>query len=84
MIKPVYDWKEIGNTFYYFDKLTGKIVGKASKLAMQEIYIALAYTGEYTFTIDDERHLGQYIDLISASRAIEYFWDVRHRTLIAE
>lgn len=79
-----FEWKEVGNTFYYYSKTTGKIVGKASKLSMQEIWISLVYTGEYTFTIDDERHLGQYIDFMSASRAIEYFWDVQNRTLIAD
>jgi frataxin-like iron-binding protein CyaY len=53
-----------------------------SKIALQEIWIALVYTGEYTFTLQDEKHLGQYINLEFAKRAAEFFWERESRTLL--
>jgi hypothetical protein len=49
-----------------------------------EIWIALVNVGKYTLTLDDEKHLGQYIDLNLAKKAVEYFWDIQNRTLIGE
>ena len=49
-----------------------------------DIWIALVHTGVYTFTLDDERHLGQYIDKVFAKDAVEHFWAVQNRTLIGE
>jgi len=77
-----FDWKERGSSYYYYVVKTGKIVGTVSKLMSNEIWIAIVNTGLYTNTIDDERHLGQYIDLISAKDAVTYFWDVQNRTLL--
>jgi len=68
---------------HYFDVNTGKIVGSANKLALLEIFIAVVYTGQYTFTLDDEKHLGQYINLDFAKRAVEFFWEREGRTLLA-
>jgi len=42
----------------------------------------LVYTGQYTFTLDDERHLGEYINLSCAKDAVVYFWDTQNRTLL--
>ena len=81
-MKQVHDWKERDNKWYYYNNETGKIVGTANKQALGEVCIALVYTGIYTFTIDDERHLGLYIDIKSAMNAVEYFWDTQNRTLI--
>jgi hypothetical protein len=61
---------------------TGKIVGTVSKLMSNEIWIGLVYTGKYTFTLDDEQHLGQYIDVTFAKEAVMHFWDVQNRTLL--
>ncbi len=77
-----HDWKGISDRYYYYDTVTGKIVGMASKIALQEVFYGIVYTGQYTFTLDDERHLGQYISLEHAKKSIEYFWDVQSRTLI--
>ncbi len=77
-----HDWKSISDRYYYYDTVTGKIVGMASKIALQEVFYGIVYTGQYTFTLDDERHLGQYISLEHAKKSIEYFWDVQSRTLI--
>ena len=47
-----------------------------------EIWIGVVYTGKYSFTLDDECHLGQYIDLNFAKEAVIRFWDIQNRTLI--
>lgn len=78
-----YEWERYGDKYYYYDSVTGKIVGAVNKIALQEVWIALVYTGEYTFTLDDEKHLGQYINLVSAKRAAEFFWEREYRTLLA-
>jgi frataxin-like iron-binding protein CyaY len=75
-------WERFGDKYYYYDTDTGKIVGSVSKIALQEIWIALVYTGEYTFTLQDEKHLGQYINLEFAKRAAEFFWERESRTLL--
>ena len=75
-------WERYGDKYYYYDSLTGKIVGSVSKIALQEVWITLVYIGEYTFTIQDEKHLGQYISLDFAKRAAEFFWERESRTLL--
>jgi len=75
-------WERFGDKYYYHDVKTGKIVGSVSKIALQEVWIALVYIGEYTFTINDEKHLGQYINLDFAKRAAEFFWERESRTLL--
>jgi hypothetical protein len=82
MIKE-FKWDRYGDKYYYYDVETGKIVGSVNKIALQEVWIALVYIGEYTFTINDEKHLGQYINLEFAKRAAEFFWDRESRTLLA-
>lgn len=77
-----YEWKSVSDKYYYYNKDTGKIIAFASKIALQEIFYSVAYTGEYTFRHDDEAHLGQYISLEHAKRAAELFWDIQSRTLL--
>ena len=77
-----FDWQERGSAYYFYDVVTGKIVGQVSKIVLSENWIALVNVGKYTLTLDDEKHLGQYIDLTSAKKAVEYFWDIQNRTLI--
>ena len=77
-----YDWERYSEKYYYYDTSTGKIVGSVSKIALQEIWIALVYIGEYTFTVQDEKHLGQYINMDFAKRAVEFFWERESRTLL--
>jgi hypothetical protein len=78
-----YDWKERAHAWYYYEKDTGKVAGRANKLALSDICTALVFTGVYTFTLDDERHLGQYIDIDSAKNAVEFYWDRENRTMLA-
>ena len=77
-----YKWERFGEKHYYHDIVTGKIVGTVSKIALQEVWISLVYTGEYSFTIDDEKHLGQYISMEFAKEATQRFWDIQSRTLL--
>jgi len=83
-MNQTFDWQERGSAYYYYDVNTGKIVGQVSKIVLSENWIALVNVGKYTLTLDDEKHLGQYIDLNSAKKAVVYFWDVQSRTLIGE
>ena len=78
----LYEWQERGSAYYYYNTDTGKIVGNVSKIMSNDIWIALVHTGTYSFTLDDERHLGQYISVDFAKDAVEHFWAVQNRTLI--
>ena len=78
----LYEWQERGSAYYYYNIDTGKIVGNVSKIMSNDIWIALVHTGTYTFTLDDERHLGQYISVDFAKDAVEHFWAIQNRTLI--
>lgn len=77
-----FKWERSGDNYYYYNEATGKIVGFSSKIALQEIYFGIVYTGQYTFTRDDENHLGQYISLEHAKKAVETYWDIQNRTLL--
>lgn len=78
-----YEWERYGDKYYYYNTDTGKIVGAVNKIALQEVWISVVYTGVYSFTLNDEKHLGQYINLDSAKRAAEFFWERESRTLLA-
>ena len=77
-----FEWQERNTAHFYYDLNTGKVVGHVSKMMANDIYIALVYTGQYTFTLQDERHLGQYIDLSFAKNSVEHFWRIQNRTLL--
>ena len=46
-----FDWQERNTAHFYYDLNTGKVVGHVSKMVANDIYIALVYTGQYTFTL---------------------------------
>jgi hypothetical protein len=77
-----YKWERFSDRYYYYNVATGKVVGTVSKIALQDVWISLVYIGEYTFTRDDEKHLGQYISLEFAKEAAQRFWDIQNRTLL--
>lgn len=77
-----YDWKSVSDKYYYFHTPTGRIIGNAGKQALHEVFFALAYTTDFSYTVKDEIHLGQYISLEHAKRAIEDYWDIQNRTLL--
>lgn len=78
-----YDWKISGDKYYYFETHTGKIVGSAYKLALLDIWGSNVYTGRQSHTIDDEKILGQYIDVDHARQAVAMYWEIERRTLLA-
>jgi hypothetical protein len=77
-----YKWERFSDRYYYYNIATGKVVGTVSKIALQDVWISLVYLGEYTFTVQDEKHLGQYISLDFAKEATQRFWDIQNRTLL--
>jgi hypothetical protein len=83
-MNQTFDWQERGSAYYYYNVDTGKIVGTVSKLMTGDIWIGVVYTGKYSFTMDDQCHLGQYIDMVFAKDAVEHFWAVQNQTLIGE
>lgn len=78
----IYEWKGVSDKYYYYNKTSGKIVGHAGKVALQEIFYSIVFTGETSFRLDDEKHLGQYVSLEHAKKATELYWDVQSRTLL--
>lgn len=79
-----FDWKYRGEKYYYFEEDTGKIVGLVSKHALSDVWFALAYVGNESFTITDELHLGQYIDSDHAKDALVKYWFTQSMTLIED
>jgi hypothetical protein len=77
-----FKWERFGDKYYYYEIHTGKICGLVSKIALAEIWFGVVYTGEVSFTVQDEKHLGQYITLEHAKDAAQRFWDVQSRTLL--
>lgn len=75
-------WKSINDKFYYYNVRTGKICGVAFKYVGHDVWVAMAYIGVYTFTQEDEKHLGQYIDFDFAKESVVHFWDMQSRTLL--
>jgi hypothetical protein len=81
-ITETHEWKSFSDNYYFFNVKTGKIVGQAGKLALREIFFGLTYVGDTSFTVQDEKHLGQYISLEHAKKAVENYWDIQSRTLL--
>jgi len=80
----MYKWKDHDQGAYFYREDSGKVVGAVFKLANQNIlYTAKALTGDTTNTYEDEKHLGQYISMEMAKKAIERFWNVYDKTLLA-
>lgn len=71
------DWRDAEHKVsYYFLKDTGRIIGQVYNLAHTNIYGAKVYSD-----LNEERYLGQYIDLNSAKIAVDTFWNIQERTL---
>lgn len=75
-----YEWKSVSDKYYFYNISTGKIVGQAGKQALHEVFFSIVYFNEST--INEEKHLGQYISLEFAKRAVEAYWEIQNRTLI--
>jgi len=71
------DWRDAEHKVsYYYEKDNGRIIGQVYNLAHTNIYGAKVYSEH-----NEERYLGQYINLEFAKKAIEYFWNIQERTL---
>jgi len=77
-------WKDVGDKYYYYNVETGKIVGLVTRHALSEVWIAVAYVGNESFTITDERHLGQYINNQFAKESLVDYWFIQSMTLIEQ
>lgn len=77
------NWQETENTHYYYNEETGRILGVAYKYANQNIvWCSKIYKDNIPFTNDNEYYLGQFINLNSAKKSIEHYWEVQNRTLL--
>jgi len=79
-----YEWKDVGDKYYYYTVETGKILGLVTKHALSEVWIAVAYVGNESCTINDERHLGQYVNNQFAREALAEYWFIQSMTLIEQ
>ena len=73
------EWKDTNQTSYYYVKESGRIIGQIYNLAHTNIYGAKVYS-----ELNEEKYLGQYIDLYSAKMAVDNFWNIQERTLTDE
>ena len=74
------DWRDADHKVsYYYLRDTGRIIGQVYNLAHTNIYGAKVYS-----ELNEERYLGQYIDLHSAKVAVDTFWNIQERTLTNE
>lgn len=81
----MYNWKEHEQGAYFFNEASGKVVGSTFKIANQNVlFTAKVYTGDTTYTVEDEKHLGQYVGSEYAKKAVERFWNVHDKTLIEQ
>ncbi len=76
-----YNWKdnETVECFYYYREEDGRIVGQTNKIAHTKIWLS-----KIMLTSNEEKYLGQYIDLIHGKKAIEHFWMIQERTLLEQ
>lgn len=81
-MNKTFEWKSVSDRYYYYDTTTGKIVALSSKIALQEIFFSVVYTGTTSFTLNDEKHLGQYVSLEHAKKAAEAYWNIQNKTLL--
>lgn len=74
------DWRDADHKVAYcYIKENGRIIGQVYNLAHTNIYGAKVYS-----EINEERYLGQYIDMNSAKIAVDNFWNLQERTLTDE
>jgi hypothetical protein len=73
---------EVSN-YHLYDKDNGRVLGLAFKYASQNVvWCAKIYRQEIPFNNDSEVHLGQFVGMDAAKRAIENYWEIQSRTLL--
>jgi hypothetical protein len=71
------DWKDSEHNCHYFYKIeNGLIIGQVYNLAHTKIWCAKVINQ------NEEKHLGQYINVDFAKMALESYWNVQERTLL--
>lgn len=74
------DWRDTDHKIAYcYLNENGRIIGQVYNLAHTNIYGAKVYSD-----LNEERYLGQYIDMNSAKAAVDNFWNIQERTLTHE
>jgi hypothetical protein len=73
-----FEWKDAENgTFYFFKKDNGLIVGQVWNYAHTKIFGA-----KILIVPNEEKLLGQYINVDFAKKSIERYWEIQGRTLL--
>ncbi len=74
-----YDWKNAENNTHYFYKVeNGHIIGQVHNVVHTQIW-----TAKIVHTYNDEKYLGQFITSDFAKKAVESYWNIQERTLLA-
>jgi hypothetical protein len=72
------EWKDAdNNTYYFFNKEDGLIVGQVHNVTHTKIWIA-----KIILNYNEDKYIGQYITCDFAKSAIERYWEIQDRTLI--
>lgn len=80
-----FDWKIDSDTSYYFREDDGKVMGMVWKYANQNVtWCAKIIIDMIPFTLESEKHLGQYVNSDMAKKSVEKYWEIQSRTLLAE
>ncbi len=72
-----FEWKETGNSWYYFAAKDGRVVAQVHEITHTKIWLA-----KIIMNHNNEKFLGQFISLEFARMAVENFWLQQSITLL--
>ncbi len=72
-----FEWKETGNSWYYFAVKDGRVTGHVHEITHTKIWLA-----KIIMNHNNEKFLGQFISLEFARMAVENFWLQQSITLL--
>ena len=64
------------NSHYYYQVHDGKVIGQAYNIAF-----TIVWGAKIPISATEDLHLGQYIELEFAKKAIEEYWEGKDRTI---
>ncbi len=75
-----FEWKDADNSdcSYFYDLHDGKIAGQVHKIVHTKIWLSKIITND-----NQEKYLGQYISESHSKAAVEKYWMIELRTLVA-
>lgn len=73
---PKFQWKEADSTYYYFETITGEVIGMTHSIGLSSIYIVKIIVK------NEELILGRFVSLDYARTAIENYWFKQSQTLL--